>query len=213
MPMDRSAAAAVVDDSEPAMSIAPIDVDRSDESLARRARAGEVDAFERLARRYQSPLLHFLSRRCDRERAQDVVQETFLRAYQAMATYRDGYSFRTWIFTIAYRQAITANRGRANRSHAAATSLDAANLASRDALPGERLERAEARREIWQIARELLSDEQFSALWLHYGQEMPARDIGRIMGRSWVWVKTNLHRARQTLRPHLASHVNGNGDS
>ena len=50
----------------------------------------------------------------------------------------------------------------------------------------------------------MLTDEQFAALWLYYVEDMPAPEIAKVLERSWVSVKTMLHRARRSLRPLLA---------
>ena len=55
------------------------------------------------------------------------------------------------------------------------------------------------------IARRTLSEEQFGAVWLHYAESMPAREVGEVMGRSWVWVKTTLHRSRRKLAASLVN--------
>lgn len=173
----------------------------SDEELARRSRAGCSSCFEELVRRYQVPLLRFLLRRMGgRSDAEDVVQEAFVRAYQALPQYRDSSPFRTWLFTIAYR--IGVSHGRKQRVRMAAEGN--VEEVRRSELPVERLGREEQRRELWGIARSVLSDEQFGAVWLYYVEEMSAGEVSRVLGRSWVAVKTMLHRARKRLMPHVA---------
>ena len=70
--------------------------------------------------------------------------------------------------------------------------------------PVEEATREETRDGIWRRARDLLSEEQYMALWLFYVDEIPAGDVARILNRSWVSVKTLLHRARKKLHPVLA---------
>ncbi|MGB7157586.1 MAG: sigma factor, partial [Tepidisphaeraceae bacterium] len=87
---------------------------RSDEDLARDARAGSVASFEVLARRVQGPLVAFLARRFPSRRdAEDVSQEALVRVWRALPSYRDGMRVRTWVFTIAYRLAVSRGRGEA----------------------------------------------------------------------------------------------------
>jgi RNA polymerase sigma-70 factor (ECF subfamily) len=63
--------------------------------------AGDLDRFVLLIRRYQRPLIRAaLDRLGDRDWADDIVQETFLAAYAARASYNPSFSFRTWIWTI-----------------------------------------------------------------------------------------------------------------
>ena len=57
----------------------------------------------------------------------------------------------------------------------------------------------EDRRRFWDAVARILSEEERTALWLFYVEEMPARDIAAVLGRSWVGVKTMMYRARQRL--------------
>lgn len=167
---------------------------RSDEELARAGQAGSLSAFEVLVQRYQQPLLHFLHKRHTRD-AEDVFQETMLKAYRALDRYDARRPFKTWIFTLAYRQAITSARklrptdGDAALQHVTADQADPSAIAERNELHGK----------LWDTARQILSAEQFAALWLVYGQALPPRQAAVVLGRSWLWVRTNLHRARKML--------------
>lgn len=167
---------------------------RSDEELARQARAGSLSAFEVLARRYQPPLLHFLRKRHTRD-AEDIFQETMLKVYQSLDRYDDRRSFKTWIFTLAYRQAVSSTR----KIRLAGDECGLQSVTSDEIGPSEIAERNELHGKLWDLARQMLSDEQFSALWLAYAQSMPPRQVAVVLGRSWLWVRTNLHRARKML--------------
>ena len=161
---------------------------RTDEALAAAARGGSAAAFEELVRRYQLVLLRFLQRRVPRE-AEDVLQEAFLRAYRALPSYRDGRPFKPWLFTIAYRLAVdTTRRPRL------AVNVDADPVAAA-VDPG----RAEAAEHLWAAVRRAVGDEPFTAVWLHYADGLPPREVAAVMGRSGAWVRTTLHRARKQL--------------
>ena len=85
-----------------------------DEELARRARAGSAACYEEIVRRYQAPLMRFLTRRFPSRRdAEDILQDTFVKAWQSLHMYDAAYAFRTWFYTIAYRLAVS--RGRRER--------------------------------------------------------------------------------------------------
>ena len=73
-----------------------------DPTLVRRVLRGDRGAFEMIVRKYQQPLLQYVGRMVrERERALDVSQEVFLRAYASMGSYRPEYKFSTWLFRIA----------------------------------------------------------------------------------------------------------------
>ena len=72
-----------------------------DRHIMRSVQAGEAQAFDLLVRRYRGPLLNVAwSKLGDAAWAEDVVQETFLAAFAARATYSPEFSFRTWLWTI-----------------------------------------------------------------------------------------------------------------
>jgi len=175
---------------------------RSDEELARDARAGSLASFDELARRVQGPLVAFLARRFPSRRdAEDVAQEALVRAWRALPSYRDGMRVRTWLFTIAYRLAVSRGRG-----EVATVAVPPALGDGREG-PPETVARRERGERVWAAARAVLSEEQVSALWLTYVEQLPTGEVARVLGRSWVSVKTMLHRARRKLEPHLAAEV------
>lgn len=173
----------------------------TDEELATSARAGSLDAFDQLVRRYQVPLLRFLQRKSPTPReAEDLLQESFLRAYRSLDKFKDGYAFKPWLFTLSYRLAISAARKASIRP----ANQPVESLASRDGDPSPHAEHAEDRTQLWRIVRETLGEESFTAVWLFYVEAIPPKEIAVIMNRSWVWVKTALHRAREKLRTPLS---------
>jgi RNA polymerase sigma-70 factor, ECF subfamily len=172
----------------------------ADEELARRACAGSTACYEEIVRRYQVPLLRFLGARFPSRRdAEDILQDTFVRAWQALHRFDARYAFRTWLYTIAYRLAVS--RGR-RETVATETLLEQAAAAG--PRPELRVEEEERRGTLWRKAREVLSEEQYMALWLFYVEEVSAGDVAAILNRSWVSVKTLMHRARRKLAPYLA---------
>src|SRR5208283_573805 len=124
-------------------------------------------------------------------------QETFLRAYVNLHRYRPRWRVATWLFTIARRVAI--NHHRRSRPEVVAGSWDSA--ASEVHEPYRVLVEEETRRRLWRLAAQVLSADEWTALWLFYVEEMPAREIAAVLGRSWVGVKTMLFRSRKRLLP------------
>jgi RNA polymerase sigma-70 factor, ECF subfamily len=172
----------------------------ADEELVRRACAGSASCFEEIVRRYQVPLMRFLAKRFPSRRdAEDILQDTFVKSWQALHRYDSRYPFRTWIYTIAYRLAVS--RGRREIVRIEPLPEQAAALGPR---PERGVEEEESRGTLWGKAREVLSDEQYMALWLFYVDEVPAGEVAKILDRSWVSVKTLMHRARRKLAPYLA---------
>src|SRR5919201_576219 len=97
--------------------------ERTDEELLAAFQQGDASAFERLLRRHRAPLYTFLLRMLgDREQAEDLAQETFLRVVKGAAAWEHRARFQTWLYTIARNLCVdAARRDRFRRSE----SLDA----------------------------------------------------------------------------------------
>jgi RNA polymerase sigma-70 factor (ECF subfamily) len=159
----------------------------------------DVEAFVELLRRYQSPLITFLRRFTNRlADAEDLLQETVLRLYASRSQYLARWRYRTWAFTIARRAAIDLHRQHCRERNA----LDEAQRSARSASEGT-AETALNASDVFEVARRVLTREQSDALWLYHAEQMPPREIARILDRSWVSVKTMLHRARRQVRSEM----------
>ncbi len=168
------------------------------EELAWRCQQGCRAAFAELIDRYGSRLLQFLNYRTKNVHdAEDLVQDTFVRAYANIHQYRNEWKFSTWLFTIARRLASSHYR-RANYARV----VDEPVPASMD--PFELAAAEENRENIWSLARKL-SENQFRALWLRYTEGMSIKQIARVLGKSQVSAKVLLFRARTSLAGRLES--------
>jgi len=73
-----------------------------DQADVEKVLAGQIAAFEHIVRRWQSPLVNLAYRFCrDRDRAEEMAQEAFLRAYRALGRWRKDATFSTWLFALA----------------------------------------------------------------------------------------------------------------
>ena len=89
----------------------------SDEKLIAKFQAGNLSAFDHIVERYQGQLINFVGRLLnDRNSAEDIVQETFLRVYRNKHRYKEIARFSTWIYTIAGNLARTELRRRKIRN-------------------------------------------------------------------------------------------------
>ncbi len=167
-----------------------------DETLAQRARGGDLTAFSELARRYQAPLLRFLARWAtgSGESVEDLVQEAFLRVYRTLSTYSVGRPFKPWLFTVSYRVAV--ERARKRQVHYAG---DVAAAADTHPEAGALAEAAEARGNLWRLAQRVLTIEQFSTVCLYYVEDLSVAQVAGVLRKSPTAVKVLLHRARVRL--------------
>jgi RNA polymerase sigma-70 factor (ECF subfamily) len=171
----------------------------SDEELACRAQKGCARSFEQLMQRFQAPVRQFLRHRGNSSDAEDLLQETFIRVYANLHRYRQRWRFATWLFTIARRVSI--NHSRCVRPVADAEALRSAESGAPSPLGVIVAE--EDRRCLWDMAAKVLCQEELTAVWLYYVEEMPTREIAAVLERSWVSVKTMMFRARRKLRTLL----------
>ena len=171
----------------------------SDEELARQAQAGSLAAFEALVTRYERRLCAFVANLGpNAAAARDITQDTFVRAFQAIAQFNHRHTFAAWLFTIARHKA--ADHRRASLPYADGPLPELADNTD----PAEVLARREAGQDLWRLARAKLPELQFQALWLRYAEELPVVEVARVLGRTRTHVKVLLFRARQTLCRELA---------
>lgn len=166
----------------------------SDEQLARESRAGSLDAFEELVSRYERRVYGFVLRSCSNPTdACEITQDTFVKAYEALAQFNPAKPFAPWLFTIARRKCI--DHHRASPAEGAALVPDQPDLDD----PAELLARKEESDAIWANAHRLLPENQFQALWLRYAEEMNIQQIARVLRKTKTHVKVLLFRARRRL--------------
>lgn len=168
--------------------------------LARRAHSGCAVAFGELARRYRPRLLTVLRRRLTGVAdAEDVVQETFARAWQKIAFYDDRYQFSTWLYTIALRLATDYQRRERRRAADISLQTDPTDPAKSQQ---QALHTRDEAGNLWAIAHAVLSEAQYTALWLRYGEDLNVEEVAQATGRSTVGTRVLLHRARKRLQQH-----------
>ena len=174
--------------------------DPTAEELAAAAQAGSKDGFTRLVERFEGPLYNFVLLRIgDAGEAEELVQETFLRAWSRIGSYRPRWRFATWLFTIAHRLAITNGRHR-QREVGWSDGREVPTVDRDD--PGRAVADRELCGLIWETAERILTESQRTVLWLRYAEELSNRDIARVLGRSQISVRVTLFRAREALATH-----------
>jgi RNA polymerase sigma-70 factor (ECF subfamily) len=167
---------------------------KTDEELARDARAGSRRSFEELACRYKRRLFVYLRPRLGSdEDAEDMVQDTFLKLFRSIDRYDPAYRFSTWLYTSANRLAIDSFRK-------SAVARDRSTALSGQDIPDPAVvcEGEAGATGVWAVARTLGAD-RYRVLWLRYGEDMTIEEIGAVLGRSRLAVRVLLHRARTSL--------------
>jgi RNA polymerase sigma-70 factor (ECF subfamily) len=186
----------------------------SDQEVVVRAREGREPAYRELIRRYERPVFSLIFRMVrDRELAEDLTQETFVKALNAVESYRPEFKFSSWIFKIANNAAIDHLRRRELQTLSlegapnAVTpeAIEATALQLRDRLESP-LEELEARELGGQIESAIarLRPEYRSCVLLRHVEGRAYEEIAEILDLPLGTVKTYIHRARNELRASLA---------
>ena len=187
---------------------------RTDQEIVALARAGEEAAYRELIRRYERPLFSLLYRMVrDRELAEDLAQETFVKALNAIESYRPEFKFSSWIFKIANNAAIDHLRRREldtlsleGSPHAEtpeAVEATALQIGDRQESPLDAVEARELGGQIEQAIGQL-RPEYRSCILLRHVEGRAYEEIAEILNLPLGTVKTYIHRARNELRQALA---------
>ncbi|HEY7482451.1 MAG TPA: sigma-70 family RNA polymerase sigma factor [Gemmatimonadales bacterium] len=186
----------------------------TDQEVVLLARSGREPAYRELVRRYERPVFALLYRMVrDRELAEDLAQETFIKALNAIDSYRPEFKFSSWIFKIANNAAIDHLRRREldtlsldGSPHAEtpeAMQATALQIGARQESPLDAVEARELGGAI-EAAIGRLRPEYRSCILLRHVEGRAYEEIAEILNLPLGTVKTYIHRARNELRLALA---------
>ncbi len=187
--------------------------DQDDRALAALAAQGREGAFRELLTRYERPVFSLVYRMVrDRTQAEDLAQEAFIRAFNAISSYDPTYKFSSWLFKIANNHTIDFLRkrkldtvsihGSPSASSAEEVSRTSITLESTEEAPDKYVES----RELGGIMEEAISQlrpEYRTVILLRHVQGYAYEEIAETMELPLGTVKTYLHRARNELKKIL----------
>lgn len=192
----------------------PGPVPTEEKELVRRAQRGDLAAYDELIRRYQeriyATVYHMTS---NHEDANDLAQDAFIKAYQALKSFKGGSSFYTWIYRIAVNKTINFLKQRKNRSHMSLDDLDfnAEHDPDLVALVSDKTPRREAGlaelQEKLNAAMLKLSEHHRLVITLHDVQGMAHEEIAQIMDCNVGTVRSRLFYARQQMQAELSDYL------
>lgn len=167
----------------------------SDAALVARVVTGDDRAaFELLVRRHQSPVRNFLRRlaRNDAARADDLAQETFIKLFRSIGTYRAQAKFSTWLYRIAYRTFLDDQRGRREEMP----------LHEDDHVTPDHALAAGNELDV-NVALQRLMPRQRAVFDLHYGKGLTHDEVAQALELPVGTVKSDLSRGLDLLRHAL----------
>lgn len=174
-----------------------------DEVLLERVRRGDRSALEAVLERYEHRIYRFGLRMCGHEEdAREVLQETLLSAYRHLGSFRGDAHLSTWLYQVARSFCIKQRRRREGEP----TAFEALETAQAQRVENEVDEQAHAREvgTLLQAVINSLAEDAREALVLRDVEGVSAEAAAQIIGIEVGALKSRLHRARMTVKRHLA---------
>lgn len=195
-------------------SDAPSSAVTAEGDLVKRAQRGDLQAYDDLVKRYQeriyATLYHMTG---NHEDANDLAQESFIKAYTALKSFKGGSSFYTWLYRIAVNKTINFLKQRKNKYHLSLNDIDinAENDPDLVALTSDKTPFREAG--LTELQKKLneallkLSEPHRMVVVLHDVQGQSHDEIAEIMGCNIGTVRSRLFYARQQLQGYLNEYI------
>lgn len=173
-----------------------------------RAQAGETEAFGPLVEKYHSRVYnHILGRIKSTETAKDLTQETWLKVFRAIHTFRGDSAFSSWLYRIAANICIDYHRRQKAFFHTEPLStISERRIATFHPDPCDLLQRQELRQHLRE-AIATLTPPRRRVFLLYYFEERSIKDIARHLKKSEGTVKSHLRNARIQLQEHLTPYL------
>lgn len=182
---------------------------QSDSLVISRARRGEQAAFRELLDRYRAPVFNLCLRMLkNRDDAEDIAQEVFIKVFGMLERYDERYAFRSWLFKIAANQCIDFIR----KNRVKLLSLDEPvkykgeeierEFPDEAPAPDEEVERVQLGKLLLEIAEELPPHYR-SMIVLRHQEQLSYDEIAEILDLPLGTVKARIHRARAMMKDKL----------
>jgi RNA polymerase sigma-70 factor (ECF subfamily) len=176
-----------------------------DADLVARSKAGDIPAFGELVRRYQKPVFRIVLRMVkNQDDADDLTQDTFVRAHRGLKTFKEEFDFHPWLYRIAVNQAINLINKRKRQA-----AVDLEDVPEGDIKTGPEPEspvQAASRQELLRTlesALERLPEEQRAVFLLRVQEGLSYEEIAKTMNTPKGTVMSRLARARMALRKYI----------
>jgi RNA polymerase sigma-70 factor (ECF subfamily) len=169
---------------------------------------GNQSAFRNLVERYQSYVFTIAYKVVkNREVAEEVAQDVFIKVYRMLGSYQQKSKFSTWLYTIAYRTALDEVRKKKRYAESIDADDQYLQIADQDGKsPAFNIQHADLNQQLEQAIQQLKPIDA-TIISLYYLNEKNVQEIQMITGLSKSNIKTKLHRLREQLRDQLQSQL------
>lgn len=166
----------------------------------RLAKSGDRHSWDQLVAAFHTRIYHYLiSFMGNAHDAQDVTQDTFIKVYRKLHQHREGSSFTSWIFTVARRTALNHFRDRKMGEELPE------DLTCQGDSPSQMAQNSDDSQMLWNYVSHLKPAAK-QALWLRYGDGHSIAEIAEIMGKTSLYIRVLLHRAKSDLAKKVKNH-------
>lgn len=160
---------------------------------------GDTNAFSYLVDKYKD-MVYTLAMKVvkDKEEAEEISQDSFIKAYKSLSKFKGDSKFSTWLYKITYNNCMDVVKKKARRYNI--TEIDEVVENKLEAIENtlDSIERNE-RSEILKHCLDYLPEDEKSILWLFYFKELSLKEIIEVTSLSEANIKVKLHRARKRL--------------
>ena len=184
--------------------------EKKDEELMAMLRRGNTAAFDLLFERYRKRIFTFLLRMLgyDRQAAEDLLQEVFMKVFRNSSRYEPRARFSTWLYTVARNECLNHIKSSSCNGLQRTFSLD-----ETDDTPAEPEQQLSSDlNEALEQAVETLPETYKEVFLLHAVEGLTHEETGRILRMNPATVRTNYHRARTILQTKLSSVISDTGE-
>jgi len=182
-------------------------VELTDTEIIRRILQGEQALYAQLVQKYQQYVFTLVLRFTDnREDAEELSQDIFVKAYRPLADFRGDAKFSTWLYTIVRTSCITFLRKKKLDTTSIDNERTLTQLENRESGFNANTIEQKSKHAMVNTAIRLLSPDDAQLITLFYKGEQTLEEIGRIMGLEPNTVKVKLHRARHRLKEKMEKH-------
>ncbi|MCB9337136.1 MAG: sigma-70 family RNA polymerase sigma factor [Lewinellaceae bacterium] len=179
----------------------------NDQHLITATLRGDQASFRVLVERYQDYVFTVANKVLrNREEAEEAAQDTFVKAYRALAGFEQRSRFSTWLYQIAWRAAIDRQRLKKLNSQSIDDNNSFLQIGDREPTPEEHLQQKNTKALVHHALSQM-KPEDASLLAFYYLQEQSVKEISEITGLTESNIKVKLFRLRDALKNHLAKQL------
>ncbi|WP_224489432.1 RNA polymerase sigma factor [Robertkochia flava] len=176
--------------------------------LINKVLAGDTDAFGVLVDRYQEMAYTIAVRLLqDPDEAADIVQESFIKSFEVLDSFRGDAKFSTWIYRIVYRKSLDRLKAIKRRKTDAFEEIGEGSFTAEGGEDAVQLMVAAEQEEMVKKAVSALNPDEQTLILLYYYEELPIREIAEVLDMGMENVKVRLFRTRKKLYTLLKGHV------